>query len=65
MIDQHGHLSIAKFPKETDDYSIETWVEIVRNLINSEKAVIVSEARQSFFLISMIYRLPCRYRSSQ
>jgi serine/threonine-protein kinase HipA len=23
VIDQHGHLSIAKFPKETDDYSME------------------------------------------
>lgn len=28
VIDQYGHLSIAKFPKETDDYSIETWEEI-------------------------------------
>jgi len=28
VVDQHGHLSIAKFPKETDDYSIETWEEI-------------------------------------
>jgi serine/threonine-protein kinase HipA len=28
IIDQHGHLSIAKFPKETDEYSIETWEEI-------------------------------------
>ncbi len=28
VIDQHGHLSIAKFPKETDDYSMETWEEI-------------------------------------
>lgn len=28
VIDQHGRLSIAKFPKETDDYSIETWEEI-------------------------------------
>lgn len=28
VIDQHGHLSIAKFPKETDDYSIETWEEV-------------------------------------
>jgi serine/threonine-protein kinase HipA len=25
VIDQHGHLSIAKFPKETDEYSIELW----------------------------------------
>ncbi|MGH8210002.1 MAG: type II toxin-antitoxin system HipA family toxin [Steroidobacteraceae bacterium] len=28
VIDQHGYFSIAKFPKETDDYSMETWEEI-------------------------------------
>lgn len=32
VIDQHGHLSIAKFPKETDEYSIETWEEIALRL---------------------------------
>lgn len=32
VIDQHGHLSIAKFPKENDDYSIETWEEIALRL---------------------------------
>lgn len=32
MIDQHGHLSIAKFPKETDDYSMETWEAIALRL---------------------------------
>ncbi len=32
VIDQHGHLSIAKFPKETDDYSVETWEEIALRL---------------------------------
>ena len=32
VIDQRGHLSIAKFPKETDDYSIETWEEIALRL---------------------------------
>jgi serine/threonine-protein kinase HipA len=32
VIDQHGRLSIAKFPKETDDYSIETWEEIAMRL---------------------------------
>ena len=32
VVDQHGHLSIAKFPKETDDYSIETWEEIAFRL---------------------------------
>ena len=25
VIDQHGRLAMAKFPKETDDYSIEVW----------------------------------------
>lgn len=32
VIDQHGSLSIAKFPKETRDYSIETWEEIALRL---------------------------------
>lgn len=32
ITDQHGHLSIAKFPKETDEYSIETWEEIALRL---------------------------------
>lgn len=32
VIDAHGHLSIAKFPKETDDYSVEIWEEIALRL---------------------------------
>lgn len=40
VVDQHGHLSIAKFPKETDDYSIETWEEIALRL--AERAGIVT-----------------------
>jgi len=32
VVDQHGHLAIAKFPKETDDYSIKTWEEIALRL---------------------------------
>ncbi|MFK7847903.1 MAG: type II toxin-antitoxin system HipA family toxin [Rhodothermales bacterium] len=32
VIDQHGHLSIAKFPKESDDYSIEAWEEVALRL---------------------------------
>ena len=32
VIDQHGSLSIAKFPKETDDYSIELWEEVALRL---------------------------------
>lgn len=30
--DQHGYLSIAKFPKETDEYSIELWESIALTL---------------------------------
>ncbi|WP_316862166.1 HipA domain-containing protein [uncultured Cohaesibacter sp.] len=40
VVDQHGHLSIAKFPKDTDDYSIETWEEIA--LLLAEDAGIVT-----------------------
>jgi serine/threonine-protein kinase HipA len=32
IIDQRGHLAIAKFPKESDDYGIETWEEIALRL---------------------------------
>ena len=32
IIDQHGQLSIAKFPKETDEYSMETWEEVALRL---------------------------------
>ncbi len=32
VIDRHGRLSIAKFPKESDEYSIETWEEIALRL---------------------------------
>lgn len=35
IIDQHGHLSIAKFSKETDEYSVETWEEIAMRLAGS------------------------------
>ena len=36
VTDQQGHLSIAKFPKETDDYSIELWESVA--LILAERA---------------------------
>ena len=36
IIDVHGHLAIAKFPKDTDEYSIETWEHIA--LILAERA---------------------------
>jgi len=32
VMDQHGQLSIAKFPKETDEYSIELWEFIAMTL---------------------------------
>ena len=32
VIDQHGRLFIAKFPKETDEYSMGTWEEIALRL---------------------------------
>ena len=31
-MDQHGHLAIAKFPKETDDYSLELWEAVALKL---------------------------------
>lgn len=44
VIDQHGYLSIAKFPKETDDYSMETWEEIALRL--AEQAGIATPKHQ-------------------
>lgn len=44
VIDQHGHLSIAKFPKENDEYSIETWEEIALQL--AERAGIITAKHQ-------------------
>lgn len=32
IVDAHGALAIAKFPKDTDDYSIETWEHIALTL---------------------------------
>jgi serine/threonine-protein kinase HipA len=32
VIDRRGNLAIAKFPKETDDYSMQTWEEIALRL---------------------------------
>ena len=44
VVDQHGHLSIAKFPKETDEYSVETWEEIALRL--AERAGIATPQHQ-------------------
>jgi len=32
VVDAHGALAIAKFPKETDDYSIEAWEQVALTL---------------------------------
>ena len=32
VMDQHGRLAIAKFPKETDDYSLELWEAVALKL---------------------------------
>jgi serine/threonine-protein kinase HipA len=32
LIDQHGQLAIAKFPKESDDYSLERWEAVALDL---------------------------------
>ncbi len=32
VIDQHGQLAIAKFPKENDDYSVERWEAVALDL---------------------------------
>jgi len=32
VIDQHGRLAIAKFPKEADEYSVETWEAVALQL---------------------------------
>ncbi len=44
VMDQHGRLSVAKFPKEIDDYSIETWEEIAFRL--AERAGIVTPSHE-------------------
>ncbi len=44
VIDQRGRLSIAKFPKESDEYSIETWEEIALRL--AERAGIATASHE-------------------
>lgn len=44
VIDQHGFLSIAKFPKESDEYSMETWEEVAFKL--AERAGIATPLHQ-------------------
>lgn len=44
VIDQNGFLSIAKFPKEADEYSMETWEEVAFKL--AERAGITTPQHQ-------------------
>src|SRR5665213_2185899 len=44
VIDQHHNLAIAKFPKESDDYSMETWEEIALRL--ADRAGIATPHRE-------------------
>lgn len=37
VIDQHNELSIAKFPKETDDYCVELWEAVALTLARSAR----------------------------
>nr|WP_321455421.1 HipA domain-containing protein [uncultured Cohaesibacter sp.] len=59
VVDQHGHLSIAKFPKETDDYSIETWEEIALRL--AEDAGIVTPTHKLVDVAGKKVMLSCRF----
>ncbi len=44
VVDQHDHLYIAKFPKGTDEYSVETWEEIALRL--AERAGIATPSHE-------------------
>lgn len=55
VINQHGHLAIAKFPKESDEYSMETWEEIALQLaelagINTAKHQLLTVAGKKILL---------------
>lgn len=68
ILDRNGDLSIAKFPKENDDYSIETWEEIALRLaslsgIQTPTHELVKVAGRAIMLSkrfdrSGIYRIP-------
>lgn len=59
VIDQHGYLSIAKFPKETDDYSVETWEEIALRL--AEQAGIATPKHQLIEVAGKVVLLSRRF----
>lgn len=59
VIDQHGYLSIAKFPKETDDYSVETWEEIALRL--AEQAGIATPKHELIEVAGKVVLLSRRF----
>jgi serine/threonine-protein kinase HipA len=65
VIDQHGHLAIAKFPKESDEYSLETWEEITLRLaeragIQTAKHELIQVAGKAVLLSRRFDREGCR-----
>jgi serine/threonine-protein kinase HipA len=40
VVDQHGNLAIAKFPKETDDYRIELWEAVAIQLAQAAEITV-------------------------
>ena len=59
VIDQHGRLSIAKFPKESDEYSLETWEEIALRL--AERAGIVTAHHELLHVVGRAVLLSRRF----
>ena len=63
VIDQHGRLSIAKFPKETDEYSIEMWEEIALRL--AERAGILTAGHELLNIAGKAVLLSRRFDRSE
>lgn len=60
--DQHGHLVVAKFPKETDDYSLEAWEAVALKLakdagINTPRIELATVAGKKILLSYRFDRL--------
>lgn len=59
VMDKHGHLAIAKFPKESDEYSLETWEEITLRL--AERAGIQTAAHELIHIAGKAVLLSRRF----
>jgi serine/threonine-protein kinase HipA len=59
VVDRHGNLAIAKFPKETDDYSIETWEEVALRL--AERAGIATAKHELLIVAGKAVLLSQRF----